>query len=135
MPGSTGLVPLRGFGAFDRVFQGGKSLYIYPFRILYRSEDAPGTEVNTSQSTGALRVGIAVPKKRFPRAVDRNLIRRRIREAYRLNASTWGGHEGSFSLVLVYAAAEILAYEPICLGLCKAMKRWSQKLSETPKSV
>ena len=32
-----------------------------------------------------VRVAIAVPKRRFKRAVDRNLMKRRIRESYRQN--------------------------------------------------
>ena len=61
----------------DLLFKNGSSFLLYPFRISYLFiEDTAGVQA---------QVVINVPKKRYKRAVDRNLLKRRIREAYRLN--------------------------------------------------
>ncbi len=61
----------------DLLFKNGSSFLFYPFRISYLFVDA--------LLPSPVQVVISVPKKRYKRAVDRNLIKRRIREAYRLN--------------------------------------------------
>ncbi|KLT67591.1 ribonuclease P protein component [Pedobacter sp. BMA] len=61
----------------DLLFKNGSSFLLYPFRISYLFIESPA-EVKA-------QVVINVPKKRYKRAVDRNLLKRRIREAYRLN--------------------------------------------------
>ena len=60
----------------DKLFHSGSSFLLYPFRIIWLQEPLPGQI--------PVQVLISVPKKRFKRAVDRNLIKRRIREIYRL---------------------------------------------------
>lgn len=63
----------------DRLFHDGSSFLLYPFRIVWLPENL--------NSDNPVQVLISVPKKRFKRAVDRNLIKRRIREIYRLQKS------------------------------------------------
>ena len=65
----------------EKLFTDGSSFLVYPFRIVWLSEH--GSSVHPVQ------VLISVPKKRFKRAVDRNLIKRRIREVYRLHKSEY----------------------------------------------
>lgn len=60
----------------DKLFHDGSSFLLYPFRIVWLDDN--------SESGNTVRVLISVPKKRFKKAVDRNLIKRRIREIYRL---------------------------------------------------
>ncbi|MPM03630.1 Ribonuclease P protein component [bioreactor metagenome] len=44
--------------------------------------------LSSHSETGGFQVLFSVPKKKIPKAVDRNRIKRRLREAWRLNAGT-----------------------------------------------
>jgi ribonuclease P protein component len=61
----------------DQLFKNGKSFFVYPFKVYYFSLEKTGCY--------PARVLISVPKRNFKRAVDRNRIKRLIREAYRRN--------------------------------------------------
>ena len=61
----------------DLLFKNGSSFLLYPLRISYLYID--------DQQEFPVQVVINVPKKRYKHAVDRNLLKRRIREAYRLH--------------------------------------------------
>ncbi|MDI3318453.1 ribonuclease P protein component [Pinibacter soli] len=60
----------------DSLFQKGKSMNVFPFRVYYLF-----TELSADTPVQA---GVSASKKYFKRAVDRNRIKRLTREAYRL---------------------------------------------------
>ena len=59
----------------DMLFGGSRSVAAYPLRAVYINKEREGE--------GAAQLLISVPKKRFHHAVDRNRVKRQIREAYR----------------------------------------------------
>jgi len=61
----------------EQLFHNGSSFLCYPFRASWLLIDEPDQT--------PVQVVFSVSKRRYKRAVDRNLIKRRIREAYRLN--------------------------------------------------
>nr|WP_294897721.1 ribonuclease P protein component [uncultured Pedobacter sp.] len=62
----------------DELFKNGSSFLLYPFRVTWLLSPAP-------EQNYPVQVVVSVPKKRFKHSVDRNLIKRRVKEAYRLN--------------------------------------------------
>ena len=66
----------------ERLFKRGSSevhtFYLFPFRVLYIYESTPDPQQPT-------QVLFSISKRQFKKAVDRNLIRRRCREIYRVN--------------------------------------------------
>lgn len=87
------------------LFSSGKSFFHPPFRVYW----APGTQEQKKQ----VQVAISVPKKNFKRAVDRNRIKRKIKEAYRKNKAIFQdfiNDEKGFSALLVYSSDEDMSY-------------------------
>src|SRR5687767_869736 len=62
----------------EALFKGGKSLMCFPLRISYQFSPLADGE------SSSLQIGVSASKRNFKKAVDRNRIKRLLREAYRL---------------------------------------------------
>ncbi len=92
----------------DQLLESGKSYTTFPFRVYWLSE----SEKNQSP----VQVAFSVSKKRFKKAVVRNQIKRRIREAYRQHKELLeplADKERKLSVLLVYISDEVLSYSLI----------------------
>ena len=98
------------------VFDKGLSVSSFPIKLFYiKNKEA----VKSS-------VAFTVGKKRIGLAVDRNLVKRRMREAFRLNClgdDLFVGH----SLVFVYLDAKINSLDQIVKGFNMVMERFNSK--------
>lgn len=65
----------------DQLFTEGQSVSAFPLRLVYLC--------TTFDDDVVLKTGVSVSKRHFKTAVDRNYIKRLLREAYRLNKATY----------------------------------------------
>ena len=89
----------------QELFNKGSSFYLYPFKIIYIP--------NPDQSVNHPQIVISVSSRNFPRAVDRNLIKRRVREAYRLQKEIIKGESKKGAFAFVYTSKSLLPYSEI----------------------
>ncbi|MDP2722352.1 MAG: ribonuclease P protein component [Bacteroidales bacterium] len=61
----------------DNLFERGESMFVYPFKVVYME--------NPNHVFPPVQILVVVPKRVFKQAVDRNRVKRLIREAYRTN--------------------------------------------------
>ena len=102
---------LRSLKAIRRVFDEGRGGFVYPLRYVALTQSY---EVGES---GRVEVLFSVPKKFHKRANKRNLLKRRMREAYRLNrreiVEQLESKGLSLDLALIYSTKEIHSYKTI----------------------
>ncbi|MCK5208786.1 MAG: ribonuclease P protein component [Cyclobacteriaceae bacterium] len=97
---------LRSKKKIQELFDNGSSFFLYPFKVYFLPE-------SNLKTNGVL---FSVSKKHFKRAVDRNLIRRRMREAYRLNKSILKENQkdsSSISMAIIYISKFKLPFNEI----------------------
>ena len=102
--------------AIQELFDKGSSFYLHPFRVYFQKNGEPES---------AHQVMFSVSKRNFKNATDRNLIKRRIREAYRLNKAAIPGNT-KLQMAYIYTAKEILAFEVIRDKVLLSFKRFEK---------
>jgi ribonuclease P protein component len=107
------------------LFKGGHSYVAYPLRVVWQESDL----IEPLEDTACrAQVMVSVPKRNFKTAVQRNRLKRQIREAYRLQKSAFyekltasGLH---ISLMLSYIGKEPLSFADISAGVEKAIRKF-----------
>ena len=101
----------------DKLFTEGKSVFVYPVKIVYLE-----TQI---QSDYPVQVAFTIPKRNFKKAVQRNHIKRRLREAYRLNKQEFYEELGDNQLAVfvVYTGKTVCEYREIEKAICKGLNK------------
>lgn len=97
--------------------EGNGSAMAYPLRAVWRVSERNGASIQFL---------ISIPKKRLRHAVDRVTMRRRVREAYRLNRNALTLPEGiNIDMAFIYVADSLQPYSRIESAVIKALNKIS----------
>ena len=110
---------LKSLKAIGKLFEQGTNVFVYPLKAMYG--------VSEERNTSGACIGISVPKKNRKKAHDRNLIKRRIKEAYRLNNEKFKQelmrHNIPLDIMFIYIEREEVDYIKIEGSVIKCLSK------------
>jgi ribonuclease P protein component len=96
------------------LFDKGSSFFLYPFKVMVLESDFEDSETN--------QVLFSVSKKKIKKAVQRNLVKRRMKEAFRLNKQLLASNSNQKRIIgLIYVSSEIATFQVIQSKLRKIL--------------
>jgi ribonuclease P protein component len=109
--------------AIEALMAEGKSIPLPPFRVIWT--------IGEGKVEPPVKVLFTVPKRNFKRAVDRNLLKRRMREAYRKNKYILCGTAETamkhYNIMFVYTSKDKQVYRDIESKIVIALQRLADK--------
>ncbi len=115
--------------SIDKLFSEGESFLVYPIRVIYRVAD--------ECSDAYVKIITGVSKRRFKKAVDRNRIKRLMRESYRLNKKelvlNFATRKKCLHVAFFYIANEIAEFSIIETKMKFSIDKIIRKTAETEK--
>ena len=109
----------------DLLFAKGRAFVAFPLRVVFLSMDE-----SLSMRAAIL---VSISKKKFKHAVDRNHVKRQVREAYRLRKynllDTLETNNKSILIAFIYLDKEIHPYTTIEKAMSKAIRTLREKIA------
>ncbi len=110
-----------------KLFEEGKSYFKHPFSVKY-------LVIDKLDSTH--KFAVTVPKRNFKKAVDRNKIKRLVREVYRINKSllpiNYLDEQGkTLLLIFIYVGKQPEDYNQLKKAMKKTMKQLCSRLKSS----
>ena len=111
----------------EQLFVEGKSVSAFPLRLVYMEVEF---DDDSKQKTG-----VSVSKRNFKRAVDRNSIKRLLREAYRLQKDDYFNNiTTQYAFMILYIGKEKPSFENVSIKIKQLFGLFLDKVTEN-KSV
>lgn len=111
----------------QQLFDNGQSLFSFPLKMLYT---CPGTEAGDKST---VKAAFSVSKKRHRKASSRNLIKRRMREAYRLHKGEFltqlpQGHE--LHMMFIYVSPGLERYQQVETAMKDCLDKYAAQVNK-----
>jgi len=107
----------------ESLFSEGERFFEYPFNVIWQLDP----NLNSS-----LKMGVSVPKKKLPKATDRNKIKRLVRESFRKNKSIvlqpLEAKTIKLNLMLVYSQSNIMSMTEIEDKISVTLQRLAEQI-------
>lgn len=111
---------LKSKKTIEQLFAEGKSFSKFPIKLIFiPQEKKPSTQA-----------AFAVPKRNFKLAVDRNRIKRQMREVYRLQKPLIITNNGKdFALLFLYFSKDMLKYVDLEKAMSSLLKKFEDEIT------
>ena len=112
----------------EKLFLEGKSVTSFPLKLIYLKTEVAGDHT--------IKAGVSVSKRNFKKAVDRNRIKRLLRECYRLNRDIYFNNiSTSYALMILYIGRDQTDFDTINSNIKILLSSFIEKISKDKKQI